>query len=363
MIPNKFNFTLFLLSKKYGMTIYKSQFLSSIFLSVFCFLLISCGDSNLSVVNIYSHRHYPVDQEIFENFTNKTGIRVNVVSASADELITKLELEGSRSPADILITVDAGRLEKAKQSGLLQPALSDNLQSRVPTKFMDSDSQWFAFTYRARAIAYSPERVSPEEVSDYEDLALPHFTNRVVMRSSEHTYNQSLMASILAHLGEEGSIEWCSGLASNFSRPPRGNDRDQLKAIASGQGDVTICNTYYVAKLAESPMEAEREVVDKITLLFPNQDGRGTHINISGIGITRYAPNKENALRFIEYLLSDEVQQKLSVENHEYPVIEGIQLSPWLEKWGEFKIDTLPLYYLGTLNEQAVRIIDQCGWM
>ena len=349
----------------------KNNILSSSTFSLFstiCFsfilLLTSCsGGDYIGEVNVYSHRHYPVDQQIFSAFTEQTGIRVNVVSASADELITKLELEGSRSPADILITVDAGRLEKAKQSNLLQPISSVELEQRVPSEFMDTDKQWFAFTYRARAIAYSIDRVQPEEVSDYEDLALPHFADRVVMRPSEHTYNQSLVASILAHSGGEATMNWCRGLTENFSRAPRGNDRDQLKAVAAGQGDITICNTYYVAKLAESAQAAEREVVNKVRIFFPNQDNRGTHINISGAGLTRYAPNKEEAILLLEYLLSDEVQTKLSVENHEYPVIEGIELSPFLKEWGTFKIDTLPLYKLGKYNEEAVRIIDQCGWM
>ncbi|TVQ44511.1 MAG: Fe(3+) ABC transporter substrate-binding protein [Saprospirales bacterium] len=337
-------------------------------LMAICFSLVmlftSCsGGDYIGEVNVYSHRHYPVDQEIFSKFTEETGIKVNVVSASADELITKLEIEGSRSPADILITVDAGRLEKAKQANLLQPILSEKLAQRVPSEFMDKDKQWFAFTYRARAIAYSIERVKPEEVKDYEDLALPLFNDRVVMRSSEHTYNQSLVASILAHSGPDETMNWCRGLTENFSRAPRGNDRDQLKAVAAGQGDITICNTYYVAKLAESAQAAEREVVNKVRILFPNQDNRGTHINISGAGLTRYAPNKDHAILLLEYLLSDEVQTKFSVENHEYPVIDGIELSPWLQEWGEFKIDTLPLFKLGKYNEEAVRIVDQCGWM
>jgi len=328
------------------------------------FSLVSCSSEQYTgEVNIYSHRHYPVDQEIFASFTEKTGIKVNVVSASADELITKLELEGSRSPADILITVDAGRLEKAKQADLLQEIKSDFLLNTVPLRFQDPDKHWFAFTYRARAIAYSPERVQAAEISNYEDLALPHFLNRVIMRSSEHTYNQSLVASILVHLGEEETMNWCRGLTDNFSRAPRGNDRDQLKAIAAGQGDITICNTYYVAKLAESTIEAEREVVNKIKILFPNQENRGTHINISGIGLTRHAPNKKNAILLVEYLFSEEIQEKLSVENHEYPVIEGVELSPWLKSWGEFKIDSLPLYKLGVFNEEAVQIVDKCGWM
>ena len=325
--------------------------------------LSSCvGGSSNNQVNVYSHRHYPVDQEIFKNFTEETGIQVNVVSASADELITKLELEGSRSPADILITVDAGRLEKAKSSGLLQQLNGVVFSENIAPNFRDPDNYWFAFTYRARAIAYAPDRVSTDEVGTYEQLADPHLRDRVVMRSSEHTYNQSLMASILAHFGPEKSADWCKSLTDNFSRSPRGNDRDQLKAVAAGLGDVTICNTYYVAKLAESPIEAEREVFNSIEIIFPNQKDRGTHINISGAGLTQHAPNKENAVRLLEYLVSPEVQQKLSVENHEYPVIGGVEMSPFLQEWGDFKIDELPLGELGKHNEQAVRILDQCGW-
>nr|MBS0037975.1 Fe(3+) ABC transporter substrate-binding protein [Saprospiraceae bacterium] len=341
----------------------KSNLLYSVLATLLITAFYSCGGSgDLSEVNVYSHRHYPVDQEIFKNFSNLTGIKVNVVSASADELITKLELEGNRSPADLLITVDAGRLEKAKAAGLLQKVNSITLSDRIPPRFRDPENFWFAFTYRARAIAYAPDRVDAEEVSTYEDLASPLLKNRVVMRSSEHTYNQSLMASLLAHWGPEKSAEWCEALAENFSRSPRGNDRDQLKAIAAGQGDVTICNTYYVAKLAESPIKEEREVVDKIKIIFPNQEDRGAHINISGVGLTKHAPNKENAISLMEYLISSEVQEKFSVENHEYPVIDGVKRSSYLEEWGSFKIDSLPLGKLGEYNDEAVRIIDQCGW-
>ncbi|TVR84502.1 MAG: Fe(3+) ABC transporter substrate-binding protein [Saprospirales bacterium] len=325
--------------------------------------LSSCSDPDRLEVNVYSHRHYPIDREIFESFTAKTGIRVNVVSASADELITRLELEGERSPADLLITVDAGRLHNAKTAGLLQSVESDILMDGIPFRLRDAENYWFAYTYRARAIAYAPDRISPEEILTYESLANPSLNGRVVMRSSENAYNQSLMASVLSHRGEEFSREWCSGLVGNFSRQPRGNDRDQIKAVAAGQGDVTVCNTYYVAKLAESPSAEEREVVNKIRILFPNQDDRGTHINISGAGITRYAPNRQHAVKLIEYLISSEVQEKLSVENHEYPIRGDVKLSPFLEEWGEFKIDTLPLEQLGIHNEQAVRIIDACGWL
>lgn len=323
----------------------------------------ACGDPDRLEVNVYSHRHYPIDREIFESFTEKTGIKVNVVSASADELITRLELEGERSPADVLITVDAGRLHNAKTSGLLQSIESDILMDEIPSRFRDNENYWFAYTYRARAIAYAPDRISPQEILTYESLADPGLEGRVVMRSSENAYNQSLMASILAHMGEEFSREWCAGLVNNFSRPPRGNDRDQIKAVAAGQGDVTVCNTYYVAKLAESPSAEERAVVDKIRILFPNQQDRGTHINISGAGITRYAPNKKHAVKLLEYLVSAEVQEKLSVENHEYPIRDDVKLSPFLQDWGVFKTDTLPLEQLGIHNERAVRIIDGCGWL
>lgn len=341
----------------------KNNWYYSVLMVLLISAIYSCGGNSESAeVNVYSHRHYPVDQEIFSDFSKMTGIKVNVVSASADELITKLELEGSRSPADLLITVDAGRLEKAKASGLLQKANSSTLKDRIPIRFRDRENYWYAFTYRARAIAYAPDRVNAEEVGTYEDLASPRFKNRVVMRSSEHTYNQSLMASLLAHWGPEKSAEWCEALADNFSRSPRGNDRDQLKAIAAGQGDVTICNTYYVAKLAESPIKEEREVVERIKILFPNQENRGTHINISGVGLTKHAPNKKNAISLMEYLVSTEVQEKFSVENHEYPVVDDAALSPYLEEWGSFKIDSLPLGKLGDYKDDAVRIIDQCGW-
>jgi len=342
----------------------KINLLSSFLIGLLACVFVSCdlGTSG-NVVNVYSHRHYPIDQELFSEFERETGIRVNVVSATADELITRLELEGERSPADLLITVDAGNLHKAKTAGLLQSVSSSTVEEVVPPRLRDSENYWFAYTYRARAIAYAPDRIDSATISTYEKLARSDLGNRLVMRSSENPYNQSLMASIVANLGSEQAAEWCRGLTGNFARNPRGNDRDQIKAVAAGQADVTVCNTYYVAKLGESPNAEEREVFNKIKVLFPNQHDRGTHINISGAGVTKHAPNKDNAVKLLEFLISAPVQERLSVENHEYPVRDDVELSPYLESWGEFLIDTLSLEKLGEFNAPAVRIMDECGWM
>ncbi|MCC5919242.1 MAG: Fe(3+) ABC transporter substrate-binding protein [Cyclobacteriaceae bacterium] len=330
-------------------------------------ILFACGGGNESSessgeLNIYTHRHYEVDQQIFKKFEENTGIKVNVVSAGADELIKKLEMEGKRSPADILITADAGRLVRAKEIGLTQSLDSEVINNNIPTQFRDADSHWLGLTYRARVIVYNPDKVSEDELSTYEDLTSEKWRNRVVMRSSENIYNQSLLASIIANDGEEQAREWTKALVANFARAPKGNDRDQIKFVASGEGDVTLVNTYYLGKMAVSDNAEEQRVAKEVGIFFPNQNDRGTHINISGAALTRHSPNKENAIQLLEYLVSEEVQEVFAAGNHEYPTREGIAWSDIVQGWGDFKKDELDLNQLGTLNRQAVIIFDEAGW-
>lgn len=314
------------------------------------------------VVNVYSHRHYDTDQELFARFTEQTGIRVNVVTGSADELITRLETEGSSSPADLLITVDAGRLHRAKEKGLLQMVHSAELESAIPEHLRDPDHQWFGLTKRARVLVYAKERVRPEQISRYETLAGPEWRGKVLVRSSDNVYNQSLLAGMIAEVGEEAALSWARGVAGNMARSPSGGDTDQVKAVAAGAGDVAISNTYYVARLAASEDGEERRVFEAVGVVFPNQGDRGTHINVSGAGVTRNAPNRENAVRLLEYLVSDEAQRLFAEGNQEYPVKPGIAASPTLQSWGEFREDTLPLSRLGELNGRAVVLFDRAGW-
>lgn len=313
-------------------------------------------------VNVYSHRHYETDQELFRRFTEQTGIQVNVITASADELITRLENEGAQSPADVLITVDAGRLHRAKERGLLQPVSSEVLDANIPEHLRDRDGEWFGLTQRARILAYAVDRVDPADLSTYGALADPEWAGRVLIRSSSNVYNQSLLASIIAHEGAESAEEWAAGVLNNMARSPSGGDTDQVMGVAAGVGDVAVTNTYYLALLASSEDPEERRVAEQVRPFFPDQDGRGTHVNVSGAGVTRNAPNRENAIRLIEFLSGDEAQGLFAEANQEYPVKPGVPRSETLQSWGEFRADSLDLTRLGELNIEAVRIFDRVGW-
>jgi iron(III) transport system substrate-binding protein len=324
--------------------------------------LVACESSNEEVVNVYTHRHYEADQQLFDKFTEATGIKVNVVSASADELIQKLELEGQGSPADLLITVDAGRLHRAQEKGLLQSIVSETLSQNIPDKFREPDGQWFGLTYRARILAYHNERVSPGELDSYESLTDEKWKGRILTRSSENIYNQSLLASIIANSGEAAAERWAAGLLANMGREPKGSDRDQVKAIAAGEGDVAIVNTYYIGLMLNDSNPEEVKAAEQITVFFPNQNDRGTHINVSGAGVTAHAPNRDNAIKLIEFLSGEEAQRFLSNINYEYPVNPRVEKSPLLASWGDFKSDEINLSELGKKNRAAVVIFDRVNW-
>ena len=336
------------------------------YILILLLIVVSACSTNKETANneitLYTHRHYDTDQLIFENFEKSTGIKVNVVNASADELIQKMESEGEQSPADLLITVDAGRLVRAKQKGLLQSASSKFIESAVPANLRDTDNNWYGLTKRARIIAYSKDRVKPDQLSTYEALVNPKWKNKVLIRSSSNIYNQSLLASIIANNGNEEAKKWAKALTNNFARKPKGNDRDQVKGVLAGEGDLAVVNTYYLGKLLNSKDPQEVKAGESVKVFFPNQEGRGTHINVSGIGVAKHAPNKENAVKFIEYLLSVEVQETFASTNYEYPVNPNAKPSELLKSWGEFKEDALPLSKLGELNKDAVVIFDEVGW-
>ena len=313
-------------------------------------------------VNVYTHRHYEADQELFRQFEEQTGIKVNVVSASADELIQRLQMEGANSPADVLLTVDGGRLWRAKEQGLLSPVQSETLNNNIPARFRDQQGNWYGLTYRARIIAYDSTKINAPQLNTYQDLANSKWKNQVLVRSSENLYNQSLLASIIANEGPEKALQWAKGVVKNMAREPKGGDRDQVKAIAAGQGTIALSNSYYIGKMVTSDDPAEVEAGKRVKVLFPNQQGRGTHINISGGGVTRHAPNRENAIRFMEFLSSAEAQEVFAQANYEYPVKEGVAWAPLLQQWGTFKADTLDMEKLGKLNAEAVTIFDKAGW-
>ncbi|WP_241147987.1 Fe(3+) ABC transporter substrate-binding protein [Lacinutrix jangbogonensis] len=313
-------------------------------------------------INVYTHRHYPADQELFANFEKQTGIKVNVVNAKADELMQKMTKEGAQCPADVLITVDAGRLVRAKDKGLLQSVVSPVLEVNIPSNLRDEDNQWFALTKRARVIAYAKDRVSPQQLSTYEDLAASKWNKKILVRSSGNIYNQSLLASIIANDGEDDARIWARNIVGNMSRSPQGNDRDQVKAIVAGEGDIAIVNTYYIGKLLNSSNPEEVKAGNGVGLFFPNQENRGTHINISGAGVAKYAPNKANAIKFIEYLSGVEAQEVFAKANYEYPVNSAVEPSDLLKSWGDFKADSLLLSTLGNNNKKAVLVFDEVGW-
>ena len=313
-------------------------------------------------INIYSHRHYDSDKILYKAFTEETGIKINVVKGGADQLIQRLISEGNNSPADILMTVDAGRLERAKKVGILQPASSEVLEKNVPIEMRDPEGYWYGLTVRARVIVYSKDRVKPGDLSTYEDLTNSKWKGRIVARSSSNIYNQSLLASIIAAKGKNKALEWAKEVRKNMARSPRGSDRDQARAVSAGLADVAIMNTYYIGILANSSDSSDREVAKNVGVFFPNQKDRGTHINVSGAGITASSKNKKDAIKFLEFLTMKRAQQVFGNVNYEYPLkIENNQ-SSLLKSWGSFKADKLNLSILGEKNSDAVKLFDRAGW-
>lgn len=314
------------------------------------------------VVNVYTERHYDADKVLIKNFEKATGIKVNVVKAKGDELIKKLELEGKDTNADLFITADAGRLYRAKEAGLLQQVETDTLNENVRKELKDKDGYWYGLTYRARIIAYDPSRTDVSGIKRVEDLADPAWKGKILVRSSSNLYNQSLMASIIANDGSEEATEWAEGMVANMARTPKGNDRDQAKGVAAGIGEVAVLNSYYMGRMMTSKDPAEVEVAKALKIKFLNQEDRGNHINASGAGVTKYAKNKENAVKFLEYMTGEEGQKVFAEMNFEYPVNTNVEVSEVVKAWGDFKIDSLDLNELGVNNREAVEIFDRVGW-
>ncbi len=313
-------------------------------------------------VNVYSGRKEALIKPLLERFTEQTGIKTRLVTAKADKLLVRLQNEGRNTPADLLITADAGRLYRAKRAGVLQPVRSELLNRAVPAHLRDPDGQWYGLSKRARVIFYARDRVKPEELSTYEDLADAKWRQRICIRSSGNIYNQSLVASLIIANGEEATEAWARGLVRNMARPPRGGDRDQIKAVAAGQCDLAVANTYYYGKMLTGKDASQREAARSTGLFWPNQQGRGAHVNVSGAGVTRHAKNRENAIRLLEFLVSPEAQQWYAEVNFEYPVVEGVPVGERVRDWGAFKADAVDLDRLGELNPVAVRLMDRAGW-
>ncbi len=329
---------------------------------IFAVLFLTATFSLASEVNVYSHRHYDTDKQLFKMFEEKTGIKVNVVNAKASALIKRLESEGAKSPADVLITVDAGRLFQAKEKDLLQAISSNYLNENIPEKLRDKDNKWFALTKRSRVAVYKIGSGIENELKTYEQLADPKFKGQIMVRSSNNIYNQSLLAALIAHHGEEYALNWAKGVVANMAKAPKGNDRYQVKAVANGIGKIAIANTYYIGKMVGNKDVSQATAVEKVKILFPKFENGGTHINVSGAGVAKYAPNKENAIKFIEFLASPDAQKLFAEGNFEYPVLEGVKSSDIVSSWGTFEDDTISINTLGENNKLAVKIFDKAGW-
>ncbi|WP_341895136.1 Fe(3+) ABC transporter substrate-binding protein [Ferrovibrio terrae] len=314
------------------------------------------------VVNLYSSRHYDTDEALYETFTKKTGIKINRIEAGEDQLLQRMRAEGDKSPADVLITVDAGRLWRAQQNGLLQPTKSAVLEKAIPAHLREAEGHWFGFSKRARVLVVNKDKVKSGELTRYEDLADPKWKGRLLIRSSTNVYNQSIVGSMIATLGAPATEVWARHVVENFARAPKGGDTDQIKAVAAGEGDVALSNTYYFARLLNSAKPEDKAVVAKLAVIFPNQGDRGTHVNVSGAGVAKYAPNKANAIKFLEYLASAEAQNYFAKGNYEFPVIANVPLHPVIASWAEFKEDQINAAVFGRNNEDALKLMDRAGW-
>lgn len=329
---------------------------------VLFFLLCGVIQSSADVLHVYSHRHYEADQKVNALFTEKTGIAVKVVNAQVNQLVERLKSEGEGSPADVLIAVDAGQMQRAAEGGLLQEVSSEKLLKNTPEAMRDAEGRWYPFTLRARGIVVAKDRVKEGEVKTYEDLAKPEWRGRVLSRSSTSAYNQALMASILVANGEAGAQKWAAGMVNNLARPPQGGDRDQIKAVAAGLADAAITNSYYLGLLLNSPDAAERKAGAAVRMIFPNQEGRGAHTNVSAAGVVKHSKNVEAATRYLEFLVSEEVQRIYANETFEHPVMMDLSLGEQMEKWGEFKVDSTTFPALGDNLVKATRLFDKAGW-
>ena len=315
------------------------------------------------VLNLYTARHYSTDEAFYTGFTKIAGVKINRIEGGEDALFERIKAEGANSPADVFLTVDVARLWRAEQAGIFAPLKSAALDKRIPPASRDPGGKWFGFSARARVLAYDKGKVKPAELARYEDLANSKWKGQICTRPSSHPYNLSLISSMMLHLGEEKATEWARGVAANLARTPRGGDTDQLRAVAVGECSIAISNHYYYVRIMRSDKAEDRSLVEKVGLVWPNQGDRGTHINISGGGMLQHAPNRDAAVKFLEYLASDAAQTLFANGNNEWPIVKGVKLAnPALESFGQFKTDSLPLANLGKTQAAAQRIADQVGW-
>jgi iron(III) transport system substrate-binding protein len=313
-------------------------------------------------VNIYSARHYPADEQLFSLFTKETGIAVNQIKGTGAELMERIKLEGAESPADVFVTVDAGNLWRAQDAGIFQSVSSPELDKHIPANLREPSGLWYSFAKRARVFVYDTNKVKAEEFSTYEQLADPKWAKRVLIRSSNNIYNQSLVASIIHNDGTEKAEAWCKGIVANMARAPKGGDTDQINALVAGEGDIAVSNTYYFARMLSGDDEALKTKLASFKVFFPNQADRGTHVNVSGAGVAASSPNKDTAIKFLEFLISPEAQEIFAGANFEFPVRDGAEAAAVIKSWGDFKEDEINVVELGKNNAEAVMLMDRAGW-
>ena len=350
----------------------KRSYITLLAVLIFALLLTGCGNQAVKTakttekneeVNVYTARHYPgIDDAIYQTFTQQTGIKVNLIKASGEELLQRIKTEGAGSKADVYFTADAGNLYLAKEAGILQPMRSDLLNKNIPENFRDVDHMWVGLTMRARVLVYAKERVKPEELSTYEALTSPKWAGKVLVRSSNNIYNKSMLAALIEINGETQAKEWAKGIVVNMARKPEGGDRDQALAVAAGVGDVAIMNTYYLGQMLNSKDPAEVKAAQQLAVFFPNQSSTGVHINVSGAGIVKTAKNPENAKKLLEFLSEAAAQKAFAEASTEYPANPSVEPSALLKSWGAFKPQNINLSKLGEHNKKASLIFNEIGW-
>lgn len=334
---------------------------SSTFIASALTALVATSVAASGELNLYSSRHYDTDERLYSDFEEATGITINRIEGKADELIARMQAEGANSPADVLLTVDTSRLSRAKNAGILQATNSDVLEARIPSYLQDADNQWFGFSQRARIIFYDKADVA-NPPRTYLELADPQYKGMVCIRSSTNTYNQTLLASIVTHHGVDAATKWAEGVVANMARAPQGGDTDQMRGIVSGECEIAVANTYYFARSIRKDVKGLSAERDMIGWIFPSQDAEGAHVNLSGAGVAAHAPNKDNAVKFLEYLASDQAQQYFSAGNDEYPAVPGVGLSPSIASLGLFKADDVSLSEVAGNIPAAQKIFNQVGW-
>ncbi|MCW5650350.1 MAG: extracellular solute-binding protein [Ramlibacter sp.] len=334
-------------------------------------LLASAGlaSAQEQVVNLYSARHYSTDEALYSNFTKATGIRINRVDSDDAGILARLKAEGTASPADVILLVDAARLYRGEVDGLFQPIRSKMLEDAIPAQYHAKASadgiSWFGFSTRGRVIVYDKLSVKKADVDTYEELADPKNKGKVCLRSGSHPYNLSLFGALMEHMGEQKTEAWLKGVVDNMARPPRGGDTDQIKAVASGECQIAVSNTYYIARMIRSANPDDRAVMEKVGVVFPNQSTWGTHLNIAGGAVAKYAKNRANAIKFLEYLASPQAQAYFADGNNEWPVARGVDISnPALKAMsgGTFKSETIPLSAIGMNQTRIQQMLDRVGF-